>query len=360
MREGQGIAGQVALTKQPLLVRSRAEAPAPSVGTYRSESFISLPIVVGERTLGVLNLSERADGLPFQDADLETLQLLAGHIAACLVRERLDDQLRQLAELAETDPLTRLYNRGHFDRRLAAEVDRSRRTGDPVGVLLIDVNHFKEINDTLGHVAGDEVMRAVAEVLRRSVRTYDIPVRFGGDEFAVILPETDHATAHRVGDRIVSNTAGAFPQPVLAAVPSVGLSVGVATAPPADDSQALVERADTAMYRAKAAGGGVALWEAEMSETPVPRRARTPLLPAPYLADPGRLANRELQGIVPAPLAEEWNVLVIGREGQVLTVVMPEPSNAAVEALSAATGHAIYPVYSAAADIERARKALAS
>ena len=113
------------------------------------------------------------------------------------------------------------------------------------------------------------------------------------------------------------------------------------------------------MYEAKAQSGGVTVWHDRTPAAPTQiRRRRT--LPAPYLVDPARLANVELQKLVPAPLAEEWNVLVIGREGNILTIVMPEPSNAATEALSAATGFAIYPVYSAANEIEAARRTVAT
>ena len=355
IREGEGVAGRVAATKRPLLVGAGA-APVAASGRYRSDSFVSVPILVDDRALGVLNVTDREDGRPFELTDLETLEVLAGHIATCLVQQRRDEEL---VELAETDPLTRLFNRRHFDRRLDAEFRRAQRTDEPLGLLIIDVNSFKQINDVLGHRVGDEVLRLVAEAMRRTVRTYDVPVRYGGDEFAVILPNADVAASGSVGERIVTAAAGLLTREVLAAVPSVGLSIGVATIPPAQDARTLVDRADAAMYQAKGVGGGVALWDNDTPATAGQARRRQ-ALPAPYLVDPGRLANQQLQGLVPAALAQEWNVLVIGREGSVLTVVMPEPSNAATEALSAATGLAIYPVYSAAPEIEAARRSLSA
>jgi diguanylate cyclase (GGDEF)-like protein len=352
VREGEGVAGLVAATKRPLLVRERQEAPVPMRGDYRSDSFVSVPILVADRAQGVLNVTDRADGRPFDASDLETLEVLAGHIATCLIQRRRDEQL---VELAETDALTRLFNRRHFDRRLDAEFRRAQRAAEPLALLLLDVNSFKQINDQLGHRVGDELLRLVADAMRRSLRTYDVPVRFGGDEFAVILPSADAIAATRVSERILGAVANALPKEVLLSVPGIGLSIGVGTIPPPSDARGLVDRADSAMYEAKAQGGGVAVWHDHTPASPA-QLGRRRALPAPYLVDPGRLARRELQALVPAPLAEEWNLLVIGREGNILTIVMPEPSNAATEAISAATGFAIYPVYSAAHEIEAARR----
>jgi diguanylate cyclase (GGDEF)-like protein len=356
VREGEGVAGLVAATKRSLLVREATETPVPSRREYRSGSFVSVPILVADRAQGVLSVTDRADGRPFDAADLETLEVLAGHIATCLVQRRRD---AQLVELAETDGLTRLFNRRHFDRRLDGEIRRAQRTGEPLSLLVMDVNSFKQINDRLGHRVGDEVLRLVADSMRRSLRTYDIPVRYGGDEFAVILPNADATASTGVGERIVGAVANAIPKNVLLSVPTIGLSVGVGTIPPARDARALVDHADAAMYEAKASGGGVSLWHERTPATPAQLR-RTRALPAPYLVDPGRLARAELQSLVPSALAEEWNVLVIGREGDILTIVMPEPSRAATEALSAATGCAIYPVYGAGTEIEAARRSLAA
>ena len=354
VREGEGVAGIVAATRRPLLVRHREDSPLPMRDVYRSDSFVSVPIVVADRAQGVLNVTDRADGQPFDTTDLETLEVLAGHIATCLVQRRRDEQL---VELAETDGLTRLFNRRHFDRRLDGEFRRAQRTGEPLALLVMDVNAFKQINDHLGHRVGDEVLRLVADAMRRSLRTYDIPVRYGGDEFAVILPSADPGAATRVAERILGAVANAIPKEVLLSVSTVGLSIGVGTMPPAVDARALIDQADGAMYEAKGLGGGVAVWHDRTPATPShARRGRA--LPAPYLVDPGRLARADLQSLVPEALAEEWNVLVIGREGNVLTIVMPEPSNATTEAVSAATGFAIYPVYGAAEEIETARQML--
>ena len=235
VREGEGVAGIVAATKRPLLVRERRDAPVPLRDHYRTESFVSVPILVADRAQGVLNVTDRADGQPFDTNDLETLEVLARHIATCLVQRRRD---AQLIELAETDALTRLFNRRHFDRRLDAEFRRAQRTGEPLALLVMDIDSFKQINDRLGHRAGDELLRVVADAVRRSLRTYDVPVRYGGDEFAVILPSADDVAATRVAERVLGAVANAIPKEALVSVPGVGLSIGVGTMPPAGDARA--------------------------------------------------------------------------------------------------------------------------
>lgn len=361
VREGQGIAGQVALTKRGVLGRADQSGDIDSPGDYRTQSFVSVPIVVGDELRGVLNVADPVDANGFGDADLETLELLAGHIGAVLVQQEQDKALQRLAD---TDPLTWLYNRRHFDRRLAAEADRATRSEHLLALLLIDVDGFKHINDRFGHRVGDQVLKAVAGAIRQAIRRYDVPTRYGGDEFAVILPQADTEAAALVADRILRAAAAAtLPPALVEAGERIGLSIGIATFPrPAAGIVALIESADGAMYRAKAGGGGIRVWEHAIADGPRGRirYAREEALPAPYLAEPARLATSELQRLIPSTLASEWNALVVGREGQVLTVAMPGPDAAAVDAISKVSGYAIYPVYSNAQDLAATRGRLAT
>lgn len=363
IREGEGIAGRVAASKRGLLVRgTEGDAPAhDSPGGYRTRSFVSVPIVVDDVLRGVINVADPLNSAGFGDGDLETLELLARHIGACLVQQ---EQGEALNRLAETDQLTWLFNRRHFERRLEAEADRALRSEHLLALLVIDVDGFKSINDRFGHQVGDQVLKGVATALTQAVRLYDVPTRYGGDEFAVLLPEADTEAAARVARRILEKTA-ALPLPAALAASGerIHLSIGVATFPqPSADAAGLVGAADSAMYRAKEAGGGIRVWEHAFADGPrgrlgAPRPVRAALgVPAPYLTEPSRLATAELQGLIPAEIAAEWNAVVVGREGQVLTVAMPAPSAAAVDALSKASGHAIYPVYSNPADLEATRR----
>ena len=360
VRPGEGVVGHVLASRRSLLVRAAADSPVRSGDSrYRSDSFISVPIVVDDVPRGVLNVTDRFDGQPFELADLATLELLASHIGACLVQQEHGEALQRLAE---TDPLTWLFNRRHFDRRLEAEANRALRAEHLLALLMIDVDRFKQYNDRYGHRVGDQVLKAVASAIKQAVRLYDVPTRYGGDEFAVILPDADTEAASRVARRILEKAETVpLPPELVAAGERLGLSIGVATFPrPAGDANSLVETADTAMYRAKQAGGGIRVWEHSFADGPHGAiRVRTIMLPqAPYLADPARLATQELQTLIPRPLASEWNALVVGREGQVLTVALPQPNPAAIDAISKATGFAVYPVFSNSVDLEATRRRL--
>ena len=361
IRPGEGVVGHVVASRRPLLVRAAADAPMRAAGDsrYRSESFISVPIVIDDEPRGVLNVTEREDGQPFEMQDLATLELLASHIGAVLVQQ---EQGEALQRLAETDPLTWLFNRRHFDRRLEAEANRALRAEHLLALLMIDVDRFKQYNDRYGHRVGDLVLKAVASAIKQAVRLYDVPTRYGGDEFAVILPDADTEAASRVARRILEKAESVpLPAELIAAGERLGLSIGVATFPrPAGDAATLVETADTAMYRAKQSGGGIRVWEHSFADGPngAMRSRAIALPPAPYLAEPARLATRELQTLIPRTLASEWNVLVVGREGQVLTVALPQPNPSAVDAISKATGFAVYPVFSNSVDLEATRRRL--
>ena len=183
---------------------------------------------------------------------VRTLELLE-HVRLQL---RAGDQLRAALDLASTDALTKVLNRRALLERLTAEVDRARRFGSPLSLLLLDVDYFKQINDTAGHLAGDHVLRQLGELLQEAVRTVDVVARYGGEEFVVILPET-HADggmvfAERLRDRISAHPfdVGAGREQHLTV--SIGLaSVRGDAVLSADD---LFGLADEALYRAKSAG----------------------------------------------------------------------------------------------------------
>lgn len=358
VRTGEGIAGRVAAEQRAILAASGTEV-AGRTGTYRSRSFVSVPIVVNNVSRGVLNVADPVEEKDFSTDDLATLEMLATHIAACLEQQ---DQEAALKLLAETDQLTWLFNRRHFDRRLVAEADRAQRSEHLLALLMIDVDGFKAINDRYGHRVGDQVLRTVANAVRQAVRAYDVPTRYGGDEFGIILPDADSESAARVGRRIVEKLAKASPPDEMARDGrSISLSIGASTYPrPATDTAALIETADSAMSEAKAAGGGIRVWEHSLAEGPrgAMRSAHSPVDHVPYLADPSRLATAELQRTVPAAILAEWNAVVVGHEGQVLTVALPQPNANAVDAISQVSGLAVYPVYSNGADLEATRRRL--
>jgi diguanylate cyclase (GGDEF)-like protein len=160
---------------------------------------------------------------------------------------RLRETLTELHRLAITDPLTGLYNRRHFAEVLDREVARHRRHGQPLTLLLLDLRNLKQINDTLGHPTGDRALCGVADVLRRRLRSSDSVFRIGGDEFAVLLPNTDGG-----GGAFVAHSLYARIQEL---DPAVDVTIGIATFPQdAEDGEGLVAAADAALYRARASG----------------------------------------------------------------------------------------------------------
>ncbi len=165
-------------------------------------------------------------------------------------------EIERLRRLSITDELTGLLNRRYFFNRLSQEISKSKRNKRPFSLLILDVDHFKEINDTYGHLEGDEVLRVVAKVLLKSVREMDVVTRYAGDEFIAILPESDSEDAYPVAQRILEETKQlSFLDPKGGGTFTVGVSVGISTFP--DDGETateLIETADHGLYSAKKAG----------------------------------------------------------------------------------------------------------
>ena len=166
----------------------------------------------------------------------------------------LGRQADRLAALAETDVLTGLPNRRAFTGRLAEEFHRAERYGTPVSLLLVDIDGLKQVNDHEGHAAGDRMIRAVAGAIRGSLRESDFAARWGGDEFAIVTPNSGPGAAHQFANRLVARVAVESSPP---RSPSSTVSVGVATFDPSTghyDIDELVQAADDALYRAKEDG----------------------------------------------------------------------------------------------------------
>lgn len=175
-------------------------------------------------------------------------------------RKRYTDYLRnnldQSLELAVTDQLTGLHNRRYMDGQLTALVERAGKGGEPVCLLAVDIDHFKKINDGFGHDVGDEVLREFAVRLASNVRAVDLPVRHGGEEFLVVMPDTRIEDAHRIAERLRLHVAGS-PFRVMGGAQAldVTISIGVAANLPGElTPEGLLKRADAAMYEAKAGG----------------------------------------------------------------------------------------------------------
>lgn len=189
----------------------------------------------------------------YEPEDFEVLKRLADLVAVAVENQRL---LLATRRMAEVDGLTGISNRRHFQEALAREAGRARSTGKPLAVIMIDVDHFKRVNDTRGHLAGDALLRHVAQSVARTLRRSDLVARYGGEEFAVLLAGADRAAAGRIAETLRSAIESA---PLEAPLPSLPLratiSLGVASLPENGRHEAeVLEAADRALYRSKREG----------------------------------------------------------------------------------------------------------
>jgi two-component system, cell cycle response regulator len=170
--------------------------------------------------------------------------------------DRLRDNMQMTIEAAITDSLTGLHNRRYLERHLATLVAQAQSRGKPLSLLVLDIDHFKSINDTYGHAAGDDVLREFSRRIRKAVRGIDLACRMGGEEFVIAMPDTDEALALLVAERLRQKIAGeAFVVSETGKEITVTVSIGVNALLTAGDSvQALLRRGDEALYRAKRDG----------------------------------------------------------------------------------------------------------
>ncbi|HUG47394.1 MAG TPA: sensor domain-containing diguanylate cyclase [Candidatus Limnocylindria bacterium] len=210
---------------------------------------LASPLVADERIVGALMLSRRQER-PWTAADRRLLSWSAHELSAALARAYAFEEAESRANI---DALTGLPNRRYLEE-LIAVVEPRRRAGDSVGALMIDIDHFKRLNDRYGHATGDQVLRAVGEQIQAAVRTEDTPARYGGEEFAVVLRRANAEQALEVAERVRQAIAGIPPRELGTRDP-ISVSVGVAVSGAQDgDVGALLQSADAALYRAKRYG----------------------------------------------------------------------------------------------------------
>ncbi len=220
---------------------------------YRTDSYMVLPVLAGRERLAIVTLTDREDGQAFDARDFAAARLLASLSAAAFSRERLRAGLAGLTELARVDAVTGLFNRRYFETRLSAEVERARRQGHDLAVLIIDIDDFKKVNDTRGHLEGDRTLREVADVLRGGVRIFDVCARYGGEEFVIVMPSAAVEVAQQVAERIRAHIERSFVHDV----PSVTISVGIGMLHPGWTAFEVLDVADRALIAAKQAGKNV-------------------------------------------------------------------------------------------------------
>ncbi len=254
---GQGVTGWVAQEGQPQII-GNMETHSRTVtvpGTDPTEvSAIFVPLKVQEKLIGILRIS-RLGANRYGQADLQLTELVAQQAAVAVQNSRLYDQTKELYErtrwLSMTDPMTGLFNQRYLAERLPQEVERAEKTGQPLSLLMLDSDTLKSINDRYGHDTGDRMIRAIAEVLKSHTRIGDAAIRYAGDEFMLILPDTGADQAAMVAERV----RRAVWEVDLGIDIPVSASIGVcALSEPGQTAQDLIKGADLALYASKDAG----------------------------------------------------------------------------------------------------------
>jgi diguanylate cyclase (GGDEF)-like protein len=251
---GQGVSGQVALTGEPLRGRV-GHGPGelwPAVGEPTGTSCIAVPLRSSGRVVGVLDLFGSALPAGFDDDDLATMRTFASQATVAVDNVLLHEEAQRLAV---TDGLTGLWNYRYFTMTMTKELERAARFGRPMALLMLDLDHFKDVNDSFGHQRGDDVLVEFAARVRAEARDVDTVARYGGEEVVLVLPETDETGARQAAERICAAVRRKpFGGP---GVPPVRLTVsaGVAVYPThGTTASALLKGADGALYEAKHAG----------------------------------------------------------------------------------------------------------
>jgi diguanylate cyclase (GGDEF)-like protein len=246
----QGVTGWVVASGRPRRNDEVAESPEYLEVDSSVRSELCVPLKVENKVIGVFN-AESFRRAAFTEADEGIMLTLAGQLAMAIDRLRAEVELSRLATL---DELTGLYNRRSFFAQAERKLKRDHSSRKPTCAIMLDIDHFKPINDTYGHPVGDRVLRRVADCCQRSVRDVDLIGRYGGEEFVVLLSATDLSSALHVAERLRADVEKSSFLPEYGD-PHITISLGVAEAKgERPDLSGLLNNADIAMYAAKQAG----------------------------------------------------------------------------------------------------------
>jgi diguanylate cyclase (GGDEF)-like protein len=259
VRIGEGVSGEVINTGKAALVtdiRIAGRKPAPPERLYKTNSFISYPIMIGERKVGVLNVTDKTGGGTYDEVDLSLLEMIGPQLALALERAEWQERATEFQLKSITDQLTGLPNLRYLQERLPEELNRSKRYDYPMSFLMIDIDDFKTYNDQNGHEAGNLALQMTAHCLKDALRSADVALRYGGEEFCILLPQTGLAEAKTIAERIrehVSNTP--FPHGETQPLGRVTISVGVSTfSKNIETYDKIIAAADRALYQSKSMG----------------------------------------------------------------------------------------------------------
>ena len=240
------LTGNIDTHTKPVIKRSQRTYAE----NYKTPSCAIVPLVCYERVVGVLNLADKTGGDAFSSEDIALIELFGQLVGASIGNIRLFEKIQRQAT---TDGLTGLMNHKTFYEALERELWRSRRHGGTISLIMADIDNLKRINDTYGHRAGDKAIKEISQRIRECIRQVDTAARYGGDEFAIVLPNTELKDALIVCERIV-DTVARFPVIWQRAQMPLSISVGVGEYGADTNPEDITSRSDQALYSAKQSG----------------------------------------------------------------------------------------------------------
>ncbi len=247
VRIGEPIAGIIALQNKAMLIEDIEENDLfkrHNKKIYTQHSFMSVPLFYNQKLTGVLNVSEKEG--PFNRMDLKVLETIAQQAAVSINKTKA---LTTFEHLSLTDFMTGLFNYRSFLQKIEEETERAKRYGSLLSLMMIDVDNFKTYNDTHGHPEGDKLLSRLAEIFRINLRSTEFICRYGGDEFAIIFPQTDGKQAVSAAEKIRELVAKEFLKEEM-----ISISVGVAQFQAESSKEILIKQADESLYQSKKAG----------------------------------------------------------------------------------------------------------
>ena len=250
MRPDSGIAGKVFTEKKSIITNLGGKDPRFSqlANDNNVSSLICVPLIAKGECIGIINITNKKNGKLFNKKDLEFVEALANQAAIAVDNA-------QLYELATKDGLTKLYIHRHFYFLLESEIKRVQRYNHVLSLVIMDIDNFKHVNDTYGHLVGDMVLKEIASTIQKTVRHVDIPARYGGEEFTIILPETTALNAVTIAERLRQKISEIQVRVDENTVISPTVSIGIAEFPNAAEGiKELIDCADKALYVSKENG----------------------------------------------------------------------------------------------------------
>ncbi|HPM42694.1 MAG TPA: sensor domain-containing diguanylate cyclase, partial [Candidatus Omnitrophota bacterium] len=221
--------------------------------TLNTDFFVTVPLKAKDKVLGAILVDNIFNRKPITKADIRMLTMFANHAGLAIENSRLYEETVYLSNI---DWMTKLWNYGKFQRHLSIEMEKSKVHGSCLSLAMMDIDNFKYYNDTFGHMKGDEALKRIAEVLKTKSRKVDIVSRYGGEEFAIVMPGTPKENARLFAERIRNEIERLYADDLeIPQEKRVSISIGIATFPDdAETKDELISRSDLALYEAKRSG----------------------------------------------------------------------------------------------------------